>query len=229
MRSSLARHLAAFRKGVGKLETYYRDLPAPPPTPPQGELLPYPSSFTSLLDNTLQNFDYVKRAMDDKLLFLGQLPDKRTVCIKFVRQYSAEAHKRCAQLDFAPQLLGFKSLPGGWSMVVMDWLGSDKWSRLDEITTITWNDVEVLTSKISQLHQSGYGHGDLRPTNILVSKSDAKHYMLVDFDWAGTLGVVRYPMNVNRVGIWRPDDVVDEAPILAKHDLSMLQHMSLQL
>jgi serine/threonine protein kinase len=226
MRSSLARHLAAFREAVGKLETYYRDLPAPPPTPPQGELLPYPNSFTSLLDNTLQNFDYVKRAIGDKLLFLGQLPDKRTICIKFVRQYSAEAHKCCAQLGFAPQLFGFKSLPGGWSMVVMDWLGPDKWCPLDEIT-ITRKDVDPLILSISQLHQSGYGHGDLRAANILVSKSDPKRYMIVDFDWAGTLGIVRYPMNVNRVEIWRPDSVVDEALILAEHDVSMLEHMPL--
>jgi len=99
MRSSVARHLAAFRKASGKLGTYYRDLPTPPQTPPQGELFPYPSSFTSLLDNTtLQNFGYVKRVMDDKLLFLGQLLDKRAICIKFVRRYSDEAHTRCFQL-----------------------------------------------------------------------------------------------------------------------------------
>ena len=149
MRTSLARHLAAFRMAVGKLETYYRDLPTPPPTPLQGELLPYPSSFTSLLDRTLQNFDYVKRVMDDKLLFLGQMPDNRTICIKFVRRYSNEAHKCCAQLGFAPQLFGFESLPGGWFMVIMDWLGSDKWCPLNEIT-MTQNDVAALKSNITR-------------------------------------------------------------------------------
>jgi len=110
-------------------------------------------------------------------------------------------------------------------MVVMDWLGSDKWCRLDEIK-ITRKDVNCLISEISQLHQSGYGHGDLRATNILVSKSDPKRYMIVDFDWAGKLGVVRYPMNVNKIEIWRPDDVVDEALIRAEHDVSMLEYMS---
>lgn len=179
MHTSLARHLAAFRMAVGKLETYYRDLPTPPPTPPQGKLLPYPSSFTSLLDRTLQNFDYVKRVMDDKLLFLGQMPDNRTICIKFVRRYSDEAHKCCAQLGFAPQLFGFESLPGGWFMVIMDWLGSDKWCPLDEIT-ITQNDVAALKLNITRLHQNSYGHGDLCATNILVSKSDPKRYMIVD-------------------------------------------------
>jgi serine/threonine protein kinase len=144
--------------------------------------------------------------------------------IKFVRRYSDAAHKCCAELGFAPQLFGFQSLPGGWSMVVMDWLSSDKWSQLDEIQ-ITRKDVDALISKISQLHQSGYGHGDLRAANILVSRSDPKHYMIIDFDWAGTLGIVCYPMNVNKSEIWRPDSVVDEAVVLADHDLSMLEHM----
>jgi hypothetical protein len=53
--------------------------------------------------------------------------------------------------------------------------------------------------------------------------------MIVDFDWASRLGVVCYPMNVNRVEIWQPDGVVDENLIQAQHDLSMLEHMSPQL
>jgi len=224
MRLSVARHLSAFRKAVSKLETYYRDFPTRPPTPPRGELFPYPSTFTPLIDKTLQKFDYTKRV--DKLLFLGRLPDERTICIKFVRRYSEEAHKCCDQLGFAPRLLGFQRLFGGWFMVVMDWLDSDEWRRLDEIK-ITRKDIDALKTNISQLHQKGYGHGDLRATNILVSKSDPKRYMIVDFDWAGKLGTVRYPMNVNRVEIWRPDDAVDEELIQAEHDMSMLGHMAL--
>lgn len=109
-------------------------------------------------------------------------------------------------------------------MVVMGWLDSDKWCRLDEIK-ITRKHVESLMSNISKLHQSGYGHGDLRVTNIFVSKSDPERHMIVDFDWAGTLGVVHYPMNVNRAEIWRPDGVIDEDLIQAQHDLSMLEQM----
>lgn len=97
----------------------------------------------------------------------------------------------------------------------MNWLGSGEWRQLDEIT-VAREDVDSLISNISQLHQSGYGHGDLRATNVLVSTSDPKRFMVVDFDWAGTLGIVRYPMNVNRLEIWRPDGVVDEALILAE-------------
>ena len=197
MRCTVARHLAAFRATVYKLATYYRDLPPAPLAPPKGQLFPYPDSFTSLLDNTVQNFNYVRRVIDDKLLFVGQLPGMRTICIKFVRRYSDEAHKLCSQLGFAPQLVGFESLPGGWFMVVMDWLDSDEWSQLEEIE-ITRQDIDALTSKIILCHQRGYGHGDLRAVNILVSKSAPKRYMIVDFDWAGKLHFTRYPMNVNK-------------------------------
>lgn len=222
MRTSVARHLAALRKANRKLDTYYRELPAPPTTPPQGQLFPYPSSFMSLLDNTTSNLHY-QSAVDNSLLFRG-LSNGRDVCVKYVRRYSKEAHEHCAQLGSAPQLLGFKALPGGWYMVVMDWLGSDKWSRLDEVE-ITFSDVNALMGKITQLHQSGYGHGDLRPTNILVSKSDPRQRMIIDFDWAGRLGEVCYPMNVNSVDIWRPKGVADEDPLLAEHDMSMLERL----
>jgi len=224
MRCTVARHLAAFRATVRKLAAYYDALPPARLSPLEGELPPYPNSFTSLLDNTVQNFDYMRRAIDNKLLFVGRLSDERTVCIKFVRRYSDEAHKCCAQLGFAPQLVGFESLPGGWSMVIMDWLDSDEWSPLDE-TEITRGDIDTLKSNIILFHQRGYGHGDLRGTNILVSKSGPKHYMIVDFDWAGKLGFVRYPMNVNKVDIWRPDSVTDEALIMADHDVEMLDHL----
>jgi hypothetical protein len=226
MRSSVARHLAAFRGAVCKLETYYRDLPTPPTTPPRDQLFPYPSTFKSLLDDTSQEINYLGK-IGDTLVFLAQLlpNDAHRICVKFVRRYSDEAHRCCAQLGFAPNLLGFQRLPGGWYMVVMDWLGSDKWSRLDELK-ISHEDVNCLVAKVTQLHQSGYGHGDLRATNILVSKSNPKHYMVIDFDWAGQLGKICYPMNVNKIDIWRPDGVADGALVLAEHDLSMLEHLS---
>jgi tRNA A-37 threonylcarbamoyl transferase component Bud32 len=44
------------------------------------------------------------------------------------------------------------------------------------------------------VHNAGYVHGDIRTSNILVYKNSP---MLIDFDWAGNKGVVRYPINMN--------------------------------
>ncbi|KIJ63840.1 hypothetical protein HYDPIDRAFT_67875, partial [Hydnomerulius pinastri MD-312] len=57
--------------------------------------------------------------------------------------------------------------------------------------------IETIRATLTRLHQKGYVHGDVRDTNIMVSRSNKAKFMLVDFDWAGKIGEVRYPMNVN--------------------------------
>jgi hypothetical protein len=71
-------------------------------------------------------------------------------------------------------------------------------------------------------------HGDIRDTNVMVRKDGEMGFMLVDFDWAGEIGVVRYPMNVNRAeNLWRPDGASDGNVITAHHDIQMLEKMLL--
>ncbi|KAG2742003.1 hypothetical protein P692DRAFT_20693523, partial [Suillus brevipes Sb2] len=69
-------------------------------------------------------------------------------------------------------------------------------------------------------HDVGYVHGDLRDANFVVG--DNKHFMLLDFDWAGPNQETYYPMYVNRKNIPLPDDARDGEKIVAKHDLDML-------
>jgi hypothetical protein len=45
--------------------------------------------------------------------------------------------------------------------------------------------------------------------------------MLVDFDWGGVEGAVRYPLAMNCVGVRRPKGVVDGALVTTSHDLEM--------
>ncbi|KAG6329173.1 hypothetical protein ID866_9915 [Astraeus odoratus] len=79
---------------------------------------------------------------------------------------------------------------------------------------------------LMQLHLKGYVHGDVRDVNTLVSKSDKQKFMLIDFDWAGEIGKVRYPMNVRRaIDLWRPSGAVDGALIMPEHDMDMLDEM----
>jgi hypothetical protein len=68
-------------------------------------------------------------------------------------------------------------------------------------------------------------HGDVRATNILAKKNGAPGIMLIDLDWAGVIGNVRYPMNVNRDGIDRPDGAYDGELITAEHDMNMVDYI----
>jgi len=85
---------------------------------------------------------------------------------------------------------------------------------------------EPIKEKVVALHQQGYVHGDLRDTNLMVRKNGAPEMMLFDFDWAGEIGKVRYPINVNRgPHLKRPDGAYDGELITAEHDMEMLDIM----
>ena len=49
--------------------------------------------------------------------------------------------------------------------------------------------------------------------------------MLVDFDWAGKIGEVRYPSNINITGVEQPKGVFDGQLITVEHDLEMLGYL----
>ena len=57
---------------------------------------------------------------------------------------------------------------------------------------------EDLKALLVNLHKVGFVHGDVRDTNIMVRKDRKPGFMLLDFDWSGLVGGVRYPMNVFR-------------------------------
>ena len=229
MQRKVARHLGAFRKTVDTLKQYYEDLTkqsSPASSPKRSDVFPYPTDFTSLCDSGRRRFEY-KTQFPHKLLFKGTLDDEKRVYIKFVTRYSKEAHLACASLGCAPILHGFEVIPGGWFMVIMEDLEED-YIRLSEYSDVhndspTAKLLDNIENALRQLHGQHYVHGDARDTNILVSRTDRTKFALVDFDWAGRMKEVRYPMNVNRTAnLWRPDDAIDGALIKPEHDLAML-------
>jgi len=159
-----------------------------------------------------------------KLLFAVQRTDGKMLCIKFVRRYSKEVHERCTSGGFAPALYGFENLPGGWYMVVMEMI-TDDYCCLGELSA-PYARHEDLATALQSLHQQRRVHGDIRNTNIMVKRDGSPGFKLVDFDWSGTIGQIRYPMNVYRgKRLWRPDGAEDGQLILAEHDIQMLHAM----
>ena len=74
---------------------------------------------------------------------------------------------------------------------------------------------------VEELHAGGFVHGDVRDTNILIDRrslgdTDDVKIHLIDFDWAGPIGITNYPMGVNRVTIKRPNGAQDWKPITRK-------------
>ena len=69
-------------------------------------------------------------------------------------------------------------------------------------------------------------HGDLRDTNVLVREDGEKlEVKLVDFNWGGEAGEVRYPSAINCFEVWRPLGVTDGVPITKEHDIQSVERM----
>jgi serine/threonine protein kinase len=107
------------------------------------------------------------------------------VIVKFTRRYCPGLHWFCAERRHAPRLLGYGTIPGGWHVVVMEWIKQEDINlrdyALDHLPT--WS--KDLKSLVNDFHDEGWVHGDLRDANLIVSDKEPEQVMLVDFDWGG--------------------------------------------
>jgi serine/threonine protein kinase len=235
-RKMTARFFNAFASAVESLKAHYNEplyhhSPAVDPVYPSQAVrivFPYPVTFKSDTSELPRNFIYHSYVKPGKLIFRGEISDTHEkICIKFAQCYSADVHKFCASIKYAPKLLGFESLHGGWHMIVMEDLSdySDLFGSSlapDRVDAVK----ERLNEAFIQMHQQGFVHGDLRNVNVMVSNDPTPAVMLVDFDWAGRIGEARYPMNVNREDVFRPEGAFDNELILADHDMWMLDQLT---
>lgn len=230
-RQAIAASLNAFLKGIPRLEAHYSSN-APVPSL-LDRTYPYKTSYEDETGRPI-NFSYRSR-IADKLVFVAD-PDKSsdkdlgTLCVKFTRRYSEDAHRFLAQSGHAPRLRAVMRLPGGWNMVVMDYL---EYTQLcDPMLEISDEQRHEIMAKVSEaiqnLHDAGFVHGDIRPPNVLVNcrmptSTDGIKIYFIDFDWAGCQGEAVYPTRVNTVSVRRPEGVSDGKPILVEHDLAMIK------
>ncbi|KAH9958301.1 hypothetical protein BC827DRAFT_1220379 [Russula dissimulans] len=233
----VARHVGALKKAIAKLRRYYevelQSLSMPGVSQRNLNVLyPYPSEFTSLRDPSASTHHLsYKRKMGGKLLFEATLANGDPICVKFVRRYSREAHEECMNLQCAPVLHGFKTLPGDWFMVVMDYL-DDGHYHLPDRSDLSDELYEAMKSSLLKLHEAGFIHGNIRSLHTMVKNDDPSKFVLFGFDWAGQIGEVRYPPNAIEMAedLQCPGDeyVIDLQPILAEHDIRMLDTMFLR-
>jgi len=128
-----------------------------------------------------------------RLLFIAETldSDKKQILVKFTRRYAIELHEFCARREQAPNVLGFKQIPGGWSVVAMDYISSalhpSHSSKLPHLCDQWAADLKNL---VQAFHEMDLVHGDLREPNILCV---GEKVMLIDFDWGGRVGEAYYP------------------------------------
>jgi hypothetical protein len=98
-------------------------------TNPKPPIFPHPNTFTNH-EGVQCSFTYEGEMAGRALLFKGKTDEGKPICIKFVRTYGKEVHLWFAAKGFAPPLIAYEKLPGGWYMVVMGLL-DDSWVPFD--------------------------------------------------------------------------------------------------
>jgi len=171
-RQAIAASLDAFLKAIPRLEAHYAQLASIAPIPFLDPSLldrayPYKTSYEDENDQHI-NFSY-RRRITETLVFVAE-PDKSsdkdlgTLCVKFTRRYSEDAHRFLAQLGYAPRLRAVMRLLGGWNMVVMDY--SEYTQLCDPMLQILDELRHTMMAKVSEamqnLHDAGFVHGDIR-------------------------------------------------------------------
>lgn len=202
---------------MAELETYYSQQPLP--TVPHGQLR-FPH-FNFIPDSHVK-LAYVEELMPGRLIFdavkLDEGSDDRDVVVKFSRTYGTDAHRACAGAGFAPELIHEETLPGGWTVVVMERI-KPPFRIMDELSDEERKALRpALTEAVSELHKAGFVHGDIRRANIF-GDLETRSVRIVDWDRAGREGDVRYPL----LAIPRSVGVQALEPILKEHDMASLE------
>lgn len=199
-----------------------------PSTSPAQARFPFWTSFTSD-DGFKYDLVYLARLTDDisKPVFRARMTASSggnpvDVVVKFAFSYGEKGHKLLADRDSAPTLLycKYERDIGMWA-IVMELLAG---GSLEAGSYLTDGQRKSLQAALDALHEEKLVFGDLREPNIIASGDRVK---LIDFDWCGEEGVVRYPATTNTTGeIKWHSQVCGGQLIFRSHDTFRLEVMS---
>ena len=88
---------------------------------------------------------------------------------------------------------------------------------------MTFSPSEELKDQLRDvMHQKHMVHDNILDTNVMVDTA-SNQFRLLDFDWAGNVGEVKYPQFVNtQPELRRPEDVEDGKVILPDNDVDSI-------
>jgi len=126
MKITAARFFHAFKIAVQELKEYYETIhPLIYEHNLSNSKFPYINSYYDEGEKRNVAFTWFEQYEDRLIFFAEKEENKGTICIKFTRTYSVEAHNWCSNNGMAPDLYACQHLPGGWLMVVMDIIDPD--------------------------------------------------------------------------------------------------------
>lgn len=153
----------------------------------------------------------------------GSIPVK----VKIACQYCVQGHQLLSDYDLTPKLRHWETSAEGWTIVVMDALSEKSLESTPEsrISERVLGDIE---SALRLLNGKDLAFGDLCRPNIIPFQRKGRDgrsergAMLVDFDWAGKVGVQTYPLGLN-AGVEWPEGVQGGEVMKKEHDIAVLK------
>lgn len=163
------------------------------------------------------------------LIFDATLGAEKVLAKVVFRSYGKDVHAYLAGQGMAPQLHGTSSVQDCASLVVMQLL-EDGWMTLFDYRRNFYRQGipephrNKLLGRLEQilkcLSAVGMVHGDFWMAHVMLKKGEEEKAMLIDFDWAGGAGKVRYPVTRSR-GFHYPGS--PGGPIEATHDRELYE------
>jgi serine/threonine protein kinase len=235
----IARVFYALRESIQRLDSWYKDtITGVIPLNESSPHVPHPRFFPS---------PNVYRDGDNLVRFAYQVPleldvscvtyraktledNPKDIVVKFVTSYGADAHRVMASVGLAPELLyhgpidvelGMPSY-GDLCMVVMEYVDGLTLNKAWEQHKVPQSFQSDLRTAFQHLHDAGYVFGDLRQPNVMITREGK--VQLIDFDWAGKDGEVKYPVAISGSIDW-PAGAQGLARIRKEHDSMMLNKL----
>ena len=106
-------------------------------------------------------------------------------------------------------------------MVVMEYIDGETLAQVKQQMNVQMTEKvrSKLQCALDLLHNNGLVFGDLRPPNVMITKTD--EVKLIDFNWAGETGQAKYPYLISpRIDC--PEGVKALAVMETDHDVKML-------
>jgi hypothetical protein len=235
----IARILYALKESIDHLHVWYQtqfsaepyntNLPRPhprfypTPTTYSGKGARFEFTYEQPLQHNVSCVTYLAKTIEEH---------PRRIVVKYVTAYGEKAHQVMAAAGYAPELLYFGPLPaamtdgeelyGDFRMVVMDYVDGLTYGEALKGKKVPAGFQSHLRDAVDHLHAAGYVFGDLRHPNVMVAPDEQHKAKLIDFDWAGSEGTVRYPALISDLG-WS-EGIQGLALITKEHDDAMFEH-----
>ena len=103
-------------------------------------------------------------------------------------------------------------------------VGKSIWQLQEDDTPVPAIVSKRVDDTVRLLHNENIVFGDLQDPNVLYVDSDDS-VVLIDFDWAGTDGVSRYPATLNPANAW-VEDVFPYGIMCKAHDIWQLKRLA---